>query len=157
MTAQDPRSLLPALSREASQRLAPLRREIGHVFSELSHGMGAREIFRVPPHMDLCQTADEIEWTVDLPGLQEKDLRITLEDDFLTVSGERGEPNEDKPRTYSLAERPTGVFSRSVRLPAGVDPARIVATLSDGVLTVTMPRPQGHAAARTIPIRTGTA
>ena len=118
-------------------------------------GVGG-DAFLPAPDMDLKETPEQIELTVELPGLKPEDVSVTLEDGVLTVSGEkRGESDETR-KGYRMVERRFGAFSRSVRLPAGVVADKVEASLKEGVLKVTAPR-DGVAAARKVPIETAKA
>jgi HSP20 family protein len=78
-----------------------------------------------------------------LPGLERKDVEISVDGDVLTIRGEKKveAKEEDKSKNYHVTERSYGVFFRAIQLPAGVDPASIQATMSNGVLKVTIPKP----------------
>jgi HSP20 family protein len=113
------------------------------------------------PAMDLAETEEDFVLRADLPGLSEKDVNIELEDNVLTVSGERKTEHEERKEGYVRVERASGSFSRSLTLPEGVDPERITASFDRGVLEVHIPKPEqrkprkvtispGGGAARTI-------
>ena len=78
-----------------------------------------------------------------MPGLERKDVEISVEDDVLTIRGEKKVESEqdDKNKNYHLTERSYGVFYRVLQLPPGVDPSKIQATMSNGVLKITIPKP----------------
>jgi HSP20 family protein len=78
-----------------------------------------------------------------MPGLERKDVQISVEDDVLTIRGEKKVESEqdDKNKNYHLTERSYGVFYRVLQLPPGVDPSKIQATMSNGVLKITIPKP----------------
>jgi HSP20 family protein len=90
------------------------------------------------PHVELGETDKEIRVTAELPGLDEKDVEITVEDGALTLRGEKRSEVEDKDRGYS--ERSYGRFERRIGLPKGVDRDQANATFRNGVLTVTLPK-----------------
>jgi HSP20 family protein len=79
----------------------------------------------------------------EMPGLERKDVEISLENDMLTIRGEKKveRENEDKDKSYHLIERNYGVFYRVLQLPPGVDPSKVQATMANGVLKVTLPKP----------------
>ena len=81
--------------------------------------------------------------TAEMPGLERKDVEISVEDDVLTIRGEKKVESEqdDKNKNYHLTERSYGVFYRVLQLPPGVDPSKIQATMSNGVLKITIPKP----------------
>lgn len=105
------------------------------------------------PRVNVEETEREVVVTADLPGLEEKDVQVTMDDDVLILRGERKEEREEKRKDYHLMERSFGSFHRTLPLPAGVDREKIKAALKKGVLTVTLPkRPEAHADRKTIPI-----
>ncbi len=97
------------------------------------------------PAMDLVETDNAFVLKADLPGLTESDVSIELDDNVLTVSGERKSEHEDRKAGYYRVERSYGSFRRSLTLPEGVDPAAVVATFDKGVLEVTVPKPEQQA------------
>jgi HSP20 family protein len=78
----------------------------------------------------------------DLPGLREEDVQIEMRDNVLTISGERRPEFEDTQNGYYRVERAFGSFSRSLTLPEGVDADKISAEFENGVLEVTIPKPE---------------
>jgi HSP20 family protein len=94
------------------------------------------------PAMDLVETDDEFVLKADLPGLSEGDVSIELEDNVLTVSGERKAEHQDKKEGFVRVERAYGSFRRSLTLPEGVDPEKVAATFDKGVLEVHIPKPE---------------
>ena len=91
--------------------------------------------------MDLAATRDGLELTVELPGVEEKDVNVQLIDDVLTISGHVSFEPDREEKNYRLIERDFGGFSRSIELPEGVAPDKIRATLTRGLLRVTIPNP----------------
>ncbi len=79
---------------------------------------------------------------VDLPGVKDDDVKVELDDHVLTISGQRSSENEQRGDGYRRVERSFGSFSRSLRLPDGVDPEQIHASFERGVLEVTIPKPE---------------
>lgn len=92
------------------------------------------------PSLDIYEDNDQITVRTELPGLRKEDISITLQDDTLTISGERKQEQERKEGETYRSERYFGRFQRSVTLPHAVDPQKIQATYKDGVLTVTLPK-----------------
>lgn len=90
--------------------------------------------------IDLSESDDALEVKADLPGMQDKDIDVTLRDGALVISGERKQESEEKKKNYYRSERAYGAFTRSVRLPCEVDEERIDAQFKKGVLTVHMPK-----------------
>jgi HSP20 family protein len=91
--------------------------------------------------MDLAETKDGLELTVEVPGLDQKDVEVKVTDGLLTVSGEKRFEKEERDKTYRVVERGYGSFSRAIELPPGVKAEDIKASLDKGVLKVTVPTP----------------
>jgi HSP20 family protein len=130
--------------------LGSLQREIDRLFDDFSPGFFGRDggffgrdrgVEPVKARMDLAETKDGFELTVELPGLDEKEVDLAIADGVLTVSGEKSFGAEDNNRNYHFVERGYGAFSRSIALPDGVIAANIKATMNKGVLTVAIPAP----------------
>jgi HSP20 family protein len=103
---------------------------------------GTQPARRWLPAMDLLETGDHFVLRADLPGLTEGDVTIELEDNVLTISGERKAEHEDREEGYYRVERASGSFSRSLTLPEGVDADAITASFTNGVLEVKVPKPE---------------
>lgn len=96
------------------------------------------------PRIDIVETDKTVEVKAELPGMEKKDIDITLDRDLLTITGEKKIEKEDKDRHYHRIERHYGTFYRTVRLPTEVDAEKINAAFKDGVLTITLPRVEGE-------------
>jgi HSP20 family protein len=107
---------------------------------------------KLMPVTDLSETDKEIEITAELPGLEDKDVTISLADNLLTIRGEKKAEKEQKDKNYRMVERSYGAFERTIELPEGVNPDTIKATIAKGVLTVTVPKP-APAQAKTIAVK----
>ncbi|HUA48787.1 MAG TPA: Hsp20/alpha crystallin family protein [Solirubrobacteraceae bacterium] len=94
------------------------------------------------PAIDVVREDDHLVLRADLPGIKPEEVKIEVEDDILTVSGEHRESKEEKDENYVRRERRYGSFSRSMALPEGVDAKRITATTHDGVIELTIPLPK---------------
>ena len=105
-------------------------------------GRGNGTTRRWLPPMDLVETADHYVLRADLPGLSDGDVNIQLEDNVLTISGERRAEHEEHQEGYYRLERASGAFSRSLTLPDGVDPDGVQAHFDRGVLEITVPKPE---------------
>jgi HSP20 family protein len=92
------------------------------------------------PRLDVSETADALVVKLEVPGLEAGDIQLELQQDLLTVKGEKKQEKEDKQERYHRVERSYGAFARSVRLPVGVDAGRVTATFKNGLLTVTLPK-----------------
>lgn len=104
-------------------------------FQAARSGDGARAAL---PAADLTEDDTAFRLTVEMPGLTEKDIAVSVSGDVLTVSGEKRQEREEKDKNWHLTERIYGEFRRSFVLPASVDRDRIEADCKDGVLTVTL-------------------
>ena len=94
------------------------------------------------PAIDVVRDDGHLVVRADLPGIKPEEVKIEVEDDILTVSGEHTESTEEKDKSYVRRERRYGSFRRSMALPAGVDPTKIEAKTRDGVVEVTIPLPE---------------
>ncbi|MDQ0466982.1 HSP20 family protein [Caulobacter ginsengisoli] len=152
MTSQPPAKQFTAnVQRSATDVFGPIQREFNRLFDQLGSGWTAFTELDLIPRLDMRETEDAIEVTMELPGISEQDVKIAIEDDVLTISGEKKSESESKKGDVRVSERTYGAFSRSISLPRGVDAEKIKASMAKGVLTITAPR-DGAAAAKTIPI-----
>jgi HSP20 family protein len=106
-----------------------------------THGAG-REGVSFVPQVDIKETEQALEMTVEVPGLKAEEIEVTLIGDTVTIKGEKKEEREEKKDNYHLVERRFGSFQRSFRLPVPVDQAKLTATHKDGVLKMVMPKAQ---------------
>lgn len=104
------------------------------------------------PAVDISETADALTVKAELPGIRKEDVRITVEDHVLTLSGERKFEKDASGEDYHRIERAYGAFARSFTLPANVKTDKVEAAFQDGVLTVKLPKME-EAKPRTIEIR----
>ena len=93
------------------------------------------------PSMDVSESDNAIEIVAELPGLEKKDVELSLADNLLTIRGEKKNEREEKNKDYHLVERSFGSFSRAVELPQGVNAEDISAEIANGVLKVTVKKP----------------
>jgi HSP20 family protein len=108
------------------------------MFSELTDGQTGAWT----PAIDVERDNGNLVVRADVPGIKPEDVKIEVQDDILTVSGEHQETSEKKDKHYVRRERRYGAFSRSMALPAGVDATQIKATTHDGVVEVKIPLPK---------------
>ena len=103
------------------------------------------------PGVDIAETDKEYRLSAEMPGVEEKDLDVSVADDVLTIKGEKRQASEQKADDYVLSERRYGTFARSFTLPAEADTGKITASFKNGVLTVAVPkRPDAPAKRRRI-------
>lgn len=112
--------------------------------------------FMMSPDIDVRETQQEFIVEAELPGLDEKDVSVTLSDGVLTIKGEKKSEREEKKDDYHLMERSFGSFQRSFEIADAVDPDQVKATFDKGILKVLMPkRPEAEKAEKKIPIGKG--
>ncbi len=145
------KSFLPA-SRAAPNFFTPIQREFDRLFDQLGAGWTSLTDIAVSPSMEMRDTKDGVEITVEVPGMARDDIKIAVDDNILTISGEKKSQSERTEGGYHLSERAYGAFSRSVALPSGVDAEKLTASMKDGVLKLTAPR-DAKSKARTIEIK----
>src|SRR3954452_3640516 len=109
----------------------------------------------IVPQINVSQTEKELRVTAELPGVSEKDIDLTVDCDVLTIRAEKKvERKEEKEKeNYYFVERAYGTFQRSLRLPFSVDAGQVQAQFENGVLTVTLPKPQGQQQSRKIEVQ----
>lgn len=120
-----------------------LHREMDRLFEDFFGRSAKRETLaeRVwAPAVDVIDKKDKIVVKAELPGVEKKDVKVTVEGDVLTIRGERKAEEKVKDEDYYACELCYGSFSRSVYLPVKVDPAKIKAEFKDGILSVTVPK-----------------
>ncbi len=104
------------------------------------------------PALDVSETPKEILIRAELPGMDPKEINISLRDNVLTVQGERKQEKEEKDENYHRVERSYGSFARSFRLPAEVESEKVDAAYKDGILTIKLKK-SAKAAAKKIEIK----
>ncbi|MBZ5534983.1 MAG: Hsp20/alpha crystallin family protein [Acidobacteriia bacterium] len=109
-------------------------------FGRLRAGDGPMDTGVWSPAVDIYETDHDIVVKAELPEMKEKDIDIRLENDTLTLKGERKLEKETREENYHRVERAYGAFSRSFTLPTSVDQDRITAEYRDGVLKITLPK-----------------
>ncbi len=129
---------------EPVRELHSLQHEINRRFGSAvgspgAQGGGPRQWI---PAMDLVESDTEYLLRADLPGLRQDDVSIEVDDNVLTVSGERRSTHDQRGEGHFRIERASGTFARSLTLPTGVEADAISATFADGVLEVRIPKPE---------------
>jgi len=109
-------------------------------FREIAFPSSPEVGFAPTAAFDVKETKDAYEFKADVPGVQEKDLEVTVTGNRLTVSGKREAEKEDKSDRYYTYERSYGSFTRSFTLPEGADVDRLRASLDKGVLLIAVPK-----------------
>ena len=131
-----------------------LRQEMERVFDRFFEprwdefeAVGARA-----PKLDFSETKDAYLVKAEVPGVEQKDISVQIQDQMLTIKGEKHKEKEEKDEKYHRVERSWGAFARTLALPTGVDTEKIAATFKDGVLTVKLPKTPA-AKGTTIPVK----
>jgi HSP20 family protein len=107
-----------------------------------SHGQENIEGGSWAPAVDIFESGDRIVLRADLPGLEQSDIELRVDENTLVLKGERRVPTDVRPEEYHRSERPHGPFLRSFNLPGNVDQGGIRATHRNGVLEVVLPKKQ---------------
>ena len=129
--------------RELSSLQHEMNRLFNTVFDAPSSANGNGNVARRwVPAMDLLETEEHFVLRADLPGMSEDDVKIELEDNVLTVSGERRSEAGDQQEGFYRVERSFGTFARSLTLPKGIDAEAVTASFDRGVLEVRVPKPE---------------
>jgi HSP20 family protein len=103
--------------------------------------------------MNVSETDKEIRITAELPGVDQNDVDVSLDDDVLTIRGEKKFEQKEEKENFHFVERSYGTFQRSVRLPFPVDPEQVNASFENGVLTVSLPKTAQQERSRKIQIQ----
>ena len=146
-----------------SDPLGTLRSEMDRLFDTFMGGLptfpsmfgpsGGRGL-ALAPSLDVKETEQEIVVEAELPGLEEKDISLTMQNGVLTIQGEKRLEYDEEKENYHVMERRYGSFQRSLRLPDMVDEGKVEARFDNGVLKVTLPkRPEIAGAQRKIEIK----
>lgn len=136
--------------------LTTLRREMDRVFDRFFEGWPFRpsaEGREWAPSVDVSETAKKVVVKAEVPGMDAKDIDITVTGDLVTIRGERKQEKEEKEENFHRIERSYGAFSRSIRLPAEVETDKVDAAYKDGVLKITMSKTK-KASAKKIEVKT---
>ena len=141
-------SFLPSFWRdpgnEEDQPFFALRKQIDDLFEDFGDGIwGSNNALTV--QSNVSETDGEICITAELPGMEQKDIHVTVSGNTITIKGEKKseeeEKKEDEGRQFHRMERSYGSFCRTMRLPFEIDADAIAAEFKNGLLTVTIPKP----------------
>lgn len=138
-----------------------LQREMDRLFEDFSgafdvapFGGRIRPSAALSPDIDVAETDKAFEVSVDLPGVEEKDIEVSLSEGALTIKGEKKAEKEEAGRNYHRIERSYGSFRRSIALPAGIDESKAEASFKNGVLSIAVPKTkEAKLAARKIAVK----
>ena len=142
-----------------------LRRDVDRLFEAFDGNLFNRQMFDVAPFwrgerwdiapaVSIAETDKAYKITAELPGMDEKNVDVSVANGALTIKGEKREEKEEKNKGYHLQERSFGSFERYFRVPEGIDANKIEATFQKGVLTVVLPKTaEAQRAAKKIAIK----
>ena len=140
--------------------LVSLQRDINHVFedfwSRVDNGWSGRTdvVGAFGPSTDVTETDKSVDVSIELPGMTQDDIDISLSSDAMTIRGEKKIEHEEERKGIYMSERSYGSFYRTVPLPAGVDADKADATFKNGVLTVSLPKTaEAQAKVKHIPVK----
>jgi len=152
----EPKAAEPATTPQPWHPFDSLRREVDRLFQDFEHGSWRSplrgSLFDSPPlwrrqmtwgaapAVDILEKDGGFEVTVELPGMDEKNIEVNVANGTLTIKGEKRDEKEEKKKDYYLQERHFGSFERRFQVPDGVDADKIEANFKNGVLTVTLPK-----------------
>lgn len=116
--------------------------EMNRLFNAYLEGSreGSEDAVLWAPLVDICETDEEITVTSEMPGMKKEDVKISVQDNVLTLKGEKKQEIDEKEKNFHRVERSYGVFERSFSLPSSVQTDKIKASYKDGVLTITLPK-----------------
>ena len=115
-------------------------------FSLSKSWMGRDRFTSFAPKLNVSEDHSSLEISVELPGMNEKDIEVSLEKSVLTIKGEKKVESENQEKSYHHMERSYGSFQRSIRISDEVDPNKIDASFKEGVLVITLPKTEKEAA-----------
>lgn len=137
---------------EETDPFVMFRREMGRLFDDVLGSSAFPGIplplpARIPampltPRLEVSESDKELQISAELPGVDAQSLEISLADDLLSIRAEKSAERQEEDRNYHVNERSYGTFSRYLRLPFAPDPGQVKASFKDGVLTITIPKPE---------------
>jgi HSP20 family protein len=150
--AMDPWRSRSGLARRSPEPFRTFDDLVSRMFDDWMSPRVAGEARGWSPAVDMIDRKDEIVLRADLPGLEQKDIQVNVENGMLTIRGTREGEREAKEEDYYCCERWAGSFSRTMALPPGIDPDKIKATFKNGVLEVHVPK-STQSASKSIEVR----
>ncbi len=141
-----------SLHREMNRLFDDVFRGTGLPAATGSQGQGDVGTF-VNASMNVSETDKEIRITAELPGVIEQDIDVSLDDDVLTIRGEKKFERKDDKENFHFVECSYGTFQRSLRLPYAVDSEQVQASFENGILTVTVPKTERQERSRRIQVQ----
>ena len=136
------------IKRKVHGGISELHTQVNHLFESFMKSFGRFEHENIQkmefsPDFDIIETEDSYDAKVELSGMDEKDINITLTNNTLTMSGEKKEESSSNKGNYHVSERKFGWFERSFTLPDRIDESKIKANFKKGILVIHMPKKAG--------------
>lgn len=146
---------MDSVPRRPFRELSTLRREMDNLWNRFFGETTLPSVFAKEwaPTVDVSETKEHVVVKAEMPGLEAKDIDVSLSGDLLTIKGEKKKEEEKKDEHYHYRERYAGSFQRSLRLPVAVKGEKVEATFKNGVLTITLPKAE-EAKKKAIKIKT---
>jgi HSP20 family protein len=137
-----------SLRRDSENPFAEFHKEMNRLFDNFSDNMfslspmrkSLPEISAAYPKMDVSETDKEFKISAELPGMDEKDIDVSVSNEVLTIKGEKKAEKEEKKPNYYRMERSYGTFQRSIPLPIEVEKDKVQASFKKGVLNIILPK-----------------
>jgi len=160
ITAKAVKTTAVPVKRPSGHPLVSLQNEINRAFDgffgfspALTGVMPEKDLM---PKINVSESTKEITVSAELPGLDEKNIDVSLSRGILTIKGEKKTEKEEKDKNYYYMERSSGSFYREIPVPEGADADQAKAGFKNGVLTVNIPKlPAAHRAGKSIPVKSG--
>lgn len=146
----------PDAKTDEANPIATLQRDMNRVFESFWNRLGDLDWpwGGGDAKSDVVETADAVEVSIELPGMEMKDIEVSVTDDMLTVKGEKKVERQEEKKGYYLSERSYGAIYRTIPLPPGVDGEKAEASFRNGVLTIRLPQtPEAQAKVKRIEVR----
>ena len=125
-----------------AHELSSLRREMDKLFEDFFGESNSflPEAGKWVPAVDVSETDKNVIVKAEVPGMDTKDIEVTMQGDLLVIKGEKKEEQEEKKENFHRIERRRGTFARAIKMPVAVDADKITAKYKKGILTVTLPK-----------------
>ncbi|UCG30706.1 MAG: Hsp20/alpha crystallin family protein [candidate division WOR-3 bacterium] len=127
---------------EPFRDMLSLRADMDRLFSSLFGGTYEEREGLWAPIVDIEEDNDNITVKAEIPGMSKDDIKVSVQSNILTITGERKHESETKTKTFHRVERSYGKFSRMITLPTDVDSDKVKANYKDGILSITLPKPE---------------
>jgi HSP20 family protein len=132
---------MPLVRWRPMRDLIDIQEEINRMFQDIGGPLeGEARLPRLHPAVDVVENKDSFVVKAELPGMKKEDVKVTLQNNVLIISGEKKQEVQEKGKTYFKTERTYGTFYRTIDLPVQVKMEEIKADFKDGILTIELPK-----------------